>query len=108
MEMLVRRLLAVHAMDTSGNMNIARSIEYNSYSDTLLDAPMLKSIFKNDAAIAALRSGSRFNGGSGGNGHGNNYGRGSNNNYNSGYAASRPQMLRATVSTSSSAFSPSA
>jgi hypothetical protein len=45
MEMMVRRFLAVHSADSSGNWALAKQLEMASRSDTLMPSSMLQKVF---------------------------------------------------------------
>jgi hypothetical protein len=59
MEILVRRFLAVHSADSSGNWMLAKQLEMESRSDTLMPSSMLQRVFKNAAATQQLKAGGK-------------------------------------------------
>jgi hypothetical protein len=59
LEIMVRRFLAVHSADSSGNWMLAKQLEMASRSDTLMPSSMLQKIFKNAAATQQLKAGGK-------------------------------------------------
>jgi hypothetical protein len=59
MELMVRRLLAVHSADSSNNWTLAKQLEMASRSDTLMPSSMLQRVFKNAAATQQLKAGGK-------------------------------------------------
>ena len=64
MELMVRRLLAVHSADSSGNWMLAKQLELASRSETLMPSSMLQKVFKNAAATQQLKAGGKTGGNS--------------------------------------------